>query len=66
MKRAATLLTLSIACHPATAKDQVSRPHITGIDHVRIYVSDPNKTNEFYTSTQKPCRHPYEAAHPQP
>jgi catechol 2,3-dioxygenase-like lactoylglutathione lyase family enzyme len=49
MNRAAILLTLSIACHPATAKDQVSRPHITGIDHVRIYVSDANKTNEFYT-----------------
>lgn len=36
----------SLASRP---QEQPKRPHITGIDHVSIYVSDINKSRQFYS-----------------
>jgi catechol 2,3-dioxygenase-like lactoylglutathione lyase family enzyme len=44
------LLTFSLVALPLAAQDPPARPRITGIDHVRIYVSDVNKSREFYTT----------------
>src|SRR4051794_23744569 len=51
-KRAAVLLSvgllLEFATLPSRAQDQPKRPRITGIDHVRVYVSQAANTQQFY------------------
>jgi len=49
MKRPVWLLSFSLLGVPLLAQDQPKRPRITGIDHVRIYVTDINKSRQFYT-----------------
>src|SRR4051812_34688127 len=53
-KRAAVLvsmgLLLEFATLPSRAQDQPKRPLITGIDHVRVYVSEAANTQQFYTN----------------
>ena len=55
MKHAALLpaagLLLSFAALHSRAHDQPKRPRITGIDHIRLYVKDVDKSREFYKST---------------
>jgi len=43
------LLVILLQTFPLCASDQPQRPHITGIDHVTIYVSDLAKSNHFYS-----------------
>lgn len=38
-----------LAAFHSVAKDAPKRPRITGIDHVRLYVTDIDKSREFYT-----------------
>jgi catechol 2,3-dioxygenase-like lactoylglutathione lyase family enzyme len=51
-KHAAILLAiglgLQIAALRARPRDATKRPRITGIDHVRLYVTDMNKSRDFY------------------
>src|SRR5260221_10261713 len=44
------LLFLLAALHSG-AQDKPKRPRITGIDHVRLFVKDVDKSREFYKST---------------
>jgi len=47
----AITLTVAVALsatHPARADDQVSRPKITGLSHIALYVHDIDKTRAFY------------------
>src|SRR5690242_1230030 len=39
---------LQFATLHAPAKDTPKRPRITGIDHIRLYVSDIDKSRQFY------------------
>ena len=52
LKHAAILLAAGLAFQLAAlhsgAQDKPKRPHITGIDHVRLYVTDMDKANAFY------------------
>ncbi len=48
MKHAALLLAAGFIFQMAAAQDTPKRPRITGIDHVRLYVSDLDKSREFY------------------
>src|SRR5436853_3880927 len=45
---AAPLLFVGFLCPYSRAQDQPKRPRITGIDHVRLYVSDLNESRAFY------------------
>lgn len=45
---AATGLLLQLTALPLRAQDQPKRPRITGIDHVRLYVTDVDKSRDFY------------------
>lgn len=52
LKCAANLVVLCLFMHlemTAFAQEQPKRPRITGIDHVTIYVSDLNKSLQFYS-----------------
>jgi catechol 2,3-dioxygenase-like lactoylglutathione lyase family enzyme len=49
MKRFLFLLAVIIGCLPLAAQDKPKRPRITGIDHVRIGVTDADKSRQFYT-----------------
>jgi catechol 2,3-dioxygenase-like lactoylglutathione lyase family enzyme len=44
----ASVLLFQLAALHSDAQDKPKRPRITGIDHVRLYVSDPDKSYEFY------------------
>jgi catechol 2,3-dioxygenase-like lactoylglutathione lyase family enzyme len=46
----ATGLLLQLAAVHSGAQDKPKRPRITGIDHVRLYVTDVVKSREFYKS----------------
>jgi catechol 2,3-dioxygenase-like lactoylglutathione lyase family enzyme len=52
-KHAAILLAIGLrlqfAALDSSAQNQPKRPRITGIDHVRLYVSDIDKAREFYS-----------------
>jgi catechol 2,3-dioxygenase-like lactoylglutathione lyase family enzyme len=52
-KHAAVLLVIGAPLHLAThhsgAQDTPKRPRITGVDHVRLYVTDIEKSREFYS-----------------
>ncbi len=54
MKHAAVLLAagflFQLAALHSGAQDKPKRPRITGIDHVRLFVTDVNKSREFYKS----------------
>jgi len=43
------LLAILLQCFAFGASDQPQRPHITGIDHVILYVSDIAKSKHFYS-----------------
>jgi catechol 2,3-dioxygenase-like lactoylglutathione lyase family enzyme len=47
----ATGLLFQLAALHSGAQDKPKRPRITGIDHVRLYVKDVDKSREFYEST---------------
>jgi catechol 2,3-dioxygenase-like lactoylglutathione lyase family enzyme len=53
VKHAAILLAAGLALQLAAvhsgAQDKPKRPRITGIDHVRLYVTDVGKANDFYS-----------------
>src|SRR5258707_6293904 len=49
MKHAAILLAVGFFFQLAAAQDRPKRPRITGIDHVRLYVTDIGKANDFYS-----------------
>jgi catechol 2,3-dioxygenase-like lactoylglutathione lyase family enzyme len=51
MKRIAILAGSLLACLPLASKNTPKRPRITGIDHVRIYVSNLDKATQFYAQT---------------
>jgi catechol 2,3-dioxygenase-like lactoylglutathione lyase family enzyme len=66
-KHAAILLAaglfLQLAVLHSRAQDKIKRPRITGIDHVRLYVTDIDKSREFYfkyvrldTTAEGACR----------
>jgi catechol 2,3-dioxygenase-like lactoylglutathione lyase family enzyme len=38
-----------LACQSVAAQSKATRPHITGIDHVRLSVTDLDKSREFYS-----------------
>jgi catechol 2,3-dioxygenase-like lactoylglutathione lyase family enzyme len=42
-------LLLQLASFRSSAQDKSKRPRITGIDHVRLYVTDVDKSREFYS-----------------
>ena len=42
-------LLLQLAAVQSGAQDKPKRPRITGLDHVRLYVTDVGKANEFYS-----------------
>jgi catechol 2,3-dioxygenase-like lactoylglutathione lyase family enzyme len=48
MKRIAAVLTIAALSLPLGAQKPPTRPKITGIDHVRIYVTSVEKSREFY------------------
>jgi catechol 2,3-dioxygenase-like lactoylglutathione lyase family enzyme len=48
MKRLAPLLAFIFVCLPLAAQGKPARPKITGIDHVRIYVTDLGNSRQFY------------------
>ena len=48
MKPAAFLLIAGFLCSASQAQDKPARPRITGIDHVRLYVTDIDRSREFY------------------
>jgi catechol 2,3-dioxygenase-like lactoylglutathione lyase family enzyme len=50
-KHAAVLLAAGLLFQSAAAQDKPKRPHITGIDHVRLSVRDVDKSREFYKTT---------------
>lgn len=52
LEYAATLLWLCVALQPtalAESHEKQQRPRITGIDHVSVYVSDAEKSRQFYS-----------------
>src|SRR6266576_3834792 len=49
MKRTALALSTAFICFPLAAQDQLTRPPITGIAHVRIYSTDLHKSLDFYS-----------------
>lgn len=49
MKPAAFLVAVGFLCSASQAQDQLTRPRITGIDHVRMYVSSVDKSQAFYS-----------------
>jgi len=49
MKRFLLFGILTFVCAPLVAQKQPGRPKITGIDHVRMYVTSVHKTTDFYT-----------------
>ena len=55
LKHAAILLAagllFQLAAFRSGAQDKPKRPRITGIDHIRLYVTDIDKSREFYKST---------------
>src|SRR5579871_5846736 len=69
LRHAAVLLAFGALLQIAgthTRAQQPARPRITGIDHVRLYVSDIDKSREFYLNAlglTTPCPH-QQAAHP--
>lgn len=54
LKHAAILfaagLIVQLAAFHSVAQDKPKRPRITGIDHVRLYATDVDKSREFYKS----------------
>jgi catechol 2,3-dioxygenase-like lactoylglutathione lyase family enzyme len=44
----ASVLLFQLAALHSGAQDKPNRPRITGIDHVRLYVKDVDKSREFY------------------
>jgi catechol 2,3-dioxygenase-like lactoylglutathione lyase family enzyme len=48
VKRFLHLIAITFACLPLAAQDKPVRSRITGIDHLRIYVTDINTSREFY------------------
>jgi catechol 2,3-dioxygenase-like lactoylglutathione lyase family enzyme len=54
MKRILPFVAATLICLPLTASDKPARPKITGIDHVRIYVTDIGKANAFYAKFVSP------------
>jgi catechol 2,3-dioxygenase-like lactoylglutathione lyase family enzyme len=48
MKYLLSLLVVAAFSVPLAAQNKVTRPKITGIDHVRIYVTDVDKSRQFY------------------
>jgi catechol 2,3-dioxygenase-like lactoylglutathione lyase family enzyme len=48
-KRATVLLVAGLLYQLAFAQDKPKRPRITGIDHIRLYVTDVSKANDFYS-----------------
>ena len=48
-KHAAILLAVGFFFQLAAAQDKPKRPRITGIDHVRLYVTDIDKSSAFYS-----------------
>jgi catechol 2,3-dioxygenase-like lactoylglutathione lyase family enzyme len=48
MRRIAPILTIAVLALPLAAQNLPLRPKITGIDHVRIYVTSVEKSREFY------------------
>jgi catechol 2,3-dioxygenase-like lactoylglutathione lyase family enzyme len=50
MKRFLPVVAATIVCLPLAAQDKSPRPRITGIHHVRFYVSNIEKSREFYGS----------------
>lgn len=48
MKRIALVLAACCLSSSLAAQEKLSRPRITGIDHVRIYVTDLDKSRAFY------------------
>jgi len=48
MKRPALFLTVLLCCSCAANSQAPTRPKITGIDHVRMYVSNVDKSTAFY------------------
>jgi catechol 2,3-dioxygenase-like lactoylglutathione lyase family enzyme len=49
MKRIALVVAIAALSLPLGAQNPPPRPKITGIDHVRIYVTDIEKSREFYS-----------------
>ena len=50
MKPAAFLLVAGCLFSASQAQDKLTRPRITGIDHVRLYVSNVDKSRAFYSN----------------
>src|SRR5882757_9388030 len=54
LEYAPALLSLCMVLQPAartsSGEKQPERPHITGIDHVSVYVSDLEKSRQFYSA----------------
>jgi catechol 2,3-dioxygenase-like lactoylglutathione lyase family enzyme len=48
MKRFLLILAIGFACLPLTAQNDISRPKITGIAHVRLYAAELNTSRDFY------------------
>src|ERR1700675_1955132 len=58
MRRFLLVVTAILASLPFTAQDKPKRPRITGIDHVRLYVTDIGKASAFRSDeTLSPGRH---------
>src|ERR1700674_2926298 len=49
MKRFLPVVAATLACLPLAAKVKPPRPRITGIHHVRFYVTSIEKSREFYS-----------------
>jgi len=49
MKRIASILTFAALSLPLGAQKPPTRPKITGIDHVRVYVTNIDRSREFYS-----------------
>jgi catechol 2,3-dioxygenase-like lactoylglutathione lyase family enzyme len=47
----ASVLLFQLAAPHSGAQDKPKRPRITGIDHVRLYVTDVDKSRDFYKKT---------------
>ncbi|MGB6899738.1 MAG: VOC family protein, partial [Candidatus Acidiferrum sp.] len=51
MKQTALILSACLVGSSLAAQDKPARPKITGIDHVRIYVSNLDNARSFYGKT---------------
>ncbi|MGB6669077.1 MAG: VOC family protein [Candidatus Acidiferrum sp.] len=51
MKQTALILSACLVGSSLAAQDKPARPKITGIDHVRIYASDMDRSDAFYGKT---------------